>query len=128
MTFDVREGEGRSRTEDSGTFWPRRTPSSQSNAVDYTSKGRAVVEATRRKVVPESLIRTRLDVRGTVCPQPLIEVGKAMKTLQTGDQLEVLADDPIAPIDLAAYCHRTGHPLRESVTEGTWFRIVIEHR
>jgi len=51
-----------------------------------------------------------------------------MKALQPGDRLEVLVDDPVAPIDLAAFCHRTGHPLRESVKVGGWFRIVIEHR
>ncbi len=83
---------------------------------------------TGRDAVPESLIQARIDVRGTVCPQPLIEVGKAMKALQPGDRLEVLVDDPVAPIDLAAFCHRTGHPLRESVKVGGWFRIVIEHR
>jgi len=103
-------------------------PKGESSAFDYRAKGERDVAILRNNAVPESLVHSRLDVRGTVCPQPLIEVGKAMKMLRPGDRLEVLADDPIAPIDLAAYCHRTGHPLRESSKEGRWYRIVIEHR
>jgi tRNA 2-thiouridine synthesizing protein A len=78
--------------------------------------------------VPESAVITSLDVRGLLCPEPLIKLGEAMRSLRSGDRLEVLADDPVAPLDFAAFCHRTGHPMRESTKESSWFRFVIEHR
>lgn len=79
--------------------------------------------------VPEQeTIRARLDARGLLCPQPVLKTREILKTLRSGEQVEVLADDPIAPIDFAAFSHRSGHPLRESSKVDGAFRFVIEHK
>lgn len=73
-------------------------------------------------------IQAHLDVRGLVCPEPLLRARKVLDTLQTGQRLEVLADDPIAPLDFAAFSHRSGHPLRENQVDSGFYRFVIEHK
>jgi tRNA 2-thiouridine synthesizing protein A len=73
-------------------------------------------------------IHARLDARGLVCPEPVLETRKMMATLQSGQRLEVLADDPVAPLDFEAYSHRSGHPLRERRSDAGFFRFVLEHK
>lgn len=73
-------------------------------------------------------IKAHLDARGLECPEPVLKTREILKTLKPGERIEVLADDPIAPIDFAAYSHRSGHPLRESSKLHGAFRFVIEHK
>ena len=73
-------------------------------------------------------IKAYLDARGLTCPEPVLKTRAILKTLRPGERVEVLADDPIAPIDFAAFSHRSGHPLRESSKVDGAFRFVIEHK
>jgi tRNA 2-thiouridine synthesizing protein A len=43
-----------------------------------------------------------LDVRGFRCPVPYVRARAAVRTLDAGDALVVLATDPEAPVDLGA--------------------------
>ena len=52
---------------------------------------------------------TTLDCRGRPCPMPVIELAKAISTVQPGDMLEVLSDDPAAAVDIPAWCRMRGH-------------------
>jgi tRNA 2-thiouridine synthesizing protein A len=54
-----------------------------------------------------------VDARGLACPLPLAMAKRAMAKLQPGDALTVLATDPEAPIDLAAWATDEGHEFRE---------------
>ena len=45
------------------------------------------------------------------CPAPLVEISKAMKKMQSGETLEVLADDPAFCEDVKAWCEMTENPL-----------------
>ena len=78
--------------------------------------------------VTEASGRARLDARGLFCPMPILKASAMIETLHPGDQLEVLADDPAAPSDFAAFSKRTGHPLRESVEDAGAYRFVLEHK
>ena len=40
-----------------------------------------------------------LDVSGLSCPLPMLRAKKALATLQSGQELEVIATDPAAPGD-----------------------------
>ncbi|WP_198912262.1 sulfurtransferase TusA family protein [Parvularcula mediterranea] len=57
----------------------------------------------------------RLDLRGLRCPIPVIRLEAAMRALPQGTTIEVLADDPIARVDLphaarsAGFCCETLH-------------------
>ena len=54
-----------------------------------------------------------VDARGLRCPLPLVKTKLAMETLAPGEALRVLATDPEAPIDLAAWSEDAGHTFRE---------------
>ena len=45
-----------------------------------------------------------IDCRGQVCPMPVIALAKAFAGLAAGDVIAVVADDPAAAVDIAAWC------------------------
>lgn len=47
---------------------------------------------------------TTVDCLGRACPVPVIELAKAMVTVDVGDVVEVLSDDPAARADIPAWC------------------------
>jgi tRNA 2-thiouridine synthesizing protein A len=52
-----------------------------------------------------------VDVPGTWCPVPLYLIGRAARAARAGDEIELLADDPLIEVDLPAWCHTSGHAL-----------------
>ena len=54
-----------------------------------------------------------LDARGLRCPLPLVKTKLALEALAPGETVLVLATDPEAPIDLAAWAGEAGHTFRE---------------
>jgi tRNA 2-thiouridine synthesizing protein A len=70
----------------------------------------------------------RLDARGLFCPMPILKASAMLEPMRSGEQLEVLADDPAAPSDFVAFSKRTGHPLRENAEVAGYYRFVLEHK
>jgi len=68
---------------------------------------------------------TTLDLQGLNCPLPVLKTKKAMAALRPGDQLEVLATDPSAVTDFAAFAETTGHALVEWRQEGAVYRFLL---
>ena len=56
-----------------------------------------------------------LDLRGLKCPLPAMLARKALGAMQPGATVTVLADDPLAKVDIPHMCHSEGHSV-ESVT------------
>ena len=52
-----------------------------------------------------------LDVRGLMCPLPVLKARKALKRLGSGATLTVLATDPAAVIDFKHFCETTPFEL-----------------
>lgn len=52
-----------------------------------------------------------LDVKGLLCPLPVVKLAKAMKEIEVGQVIEMLATDPGAKPDMAAWAKNTGHEL-----------------
>ncbi len=52
-----------------------------------------------------------LDLRGLKCPLPAMLAKKALARLASGTALTVLADDPLAVVDIPHMCHREGHAV-----------------
>lgn len=52
-----------------------------------------------------------LDCRGLLCPMPIVKTGKAIKDLQPGEVLKVLATDRGAIADIPAFAEDTGNSL-----------------
>jgi len=45
--------------------------------------------------------------------------------MAAGEILQVMADDPAAPLDFDHFCHTNGHQLVETQTAGTVFTFII---
>jgi len=67
-----------------------------------------------------------LDTQGMKCPKPLFEVHRLIKSVAGGDTVQVIADDPAFPLDIEAWCRRTGHALRDFKRDGARSVALIE--
>jgi tRNA 2-thiouridine synthesizing protein A len=68
---------------------------------------------------------TLLDAKGLKCPLPILKARKALKGVPAGATLRVLATDPGAVADFAAFCRTTGDELLESKQDGQTYSFLI---
>lgn len=66
-----------------------------------------------------------LDVRGFACPIPVLKARKAIKTVDDGGLLLVVATDPASPLDFEVYCHRSENPLEDQWQKEDLFGFLI---
>ncbi|MBI4362206.1 MAG: sulfurtransferase TusA family protein [Euryarchaeota archaeon] len=50
-----------------------------------------------------------LDAVGFMCPVPIFMLAQKIREMETGQVLELWADDPAAKEDVPAWCRRTGN-------------------
>ena len=70
----------------------------------------------------------QVDARGLNCPMPIVKTAQAIKTVASGDTVEVLATDAGSVKDFAAWAKTTGNPLIEQTTDGGVFRVVVRKK
>jgi TusA-related sulfurtransferase len=73
-------------------------------------------------------IDQRVDAKGLSCPMPIVKTAQAIKTMTSGQILEVLATDPGSTKDFAAWSKATGNELLETAADGAVFRFVIRKK
>ncbi len=66
-----------------------------------------------------------LDARNLLCPLPVIRTQDRVKTLSTGDILEVRCTDPGALNDIPAWCRIHGHRLVETKEDADEVVIIL---
>ena len=66
---------------------------------------------------PETDPVVEVDARGLRCPIPVIRLGAAIRDLAPGSLVRLLATDPAARSDVAAFCRMRGHELVETRDE-----------
>lgn len=66
-----------------------------------------------------------LDVKGLLCPLPVIKLSKAIKEIEVGQVIEMQATDPGAQPDMDAWAKNTGHELMESKVDGDVFLFWV---
>ena len=67
-----------------------------------------------------------LDLRGLKCPLPVLKAQKAMKSMEAGQKLWLETTDPLAVIDVPAFCNENGHHLLETEEISGGHRFLIE--
>ncbi len=67
----------------------------------------------------------KLDLKGFVCPLPIVMTSEKMKRLSEGDILEVTATDPGFEKDIWNWCKQTGNELISVVKEENAIKAVI---
>lgn len=67
-----------------------------------------------------------LDVRGLLCPLPVIRTQQRVNQLHPGQQLEVICSDPGALIDIPAWCRLFGHRVINAGSEARGQVVRLE--
>ena len=74
------------------------------------------------------MTETTLDVKGMSCPLPVLRANKALRAMQAGERLRVIATDRAAVADFQAFCRETGHLLVAQGEEQGVFSFTIRKR
>ncbi|MEJ2020723.1 MAG: sulfurtransferase TusA family protein [Maritimibacter sp.] len=67
-----------------------------------------------------------LDAKGLNCPLPILKTKKMLKSMSSGQVLEVQATDPGSVADMAAFCNQTGNELVSQSNEGDVYSFEIK--
>jgi tRNA 2-thiouridine synthesizing protein A len=73
-------------------------------------------------------ITQTVDAKGLSCPMPIVKTAQAIKTVESGGVIEVLATDAGSVKDFAAWCRSTGNELVEQSSDGGVYRFVIRRK
>lgn len=66
-----------------------------------------------------------LDVRGLLCPLPVLRARKRLSAMNPGQILKMVASDPAAAIDVPHYCSESGHTLLATEQQGDLLIFII---
>ncbi|MDF2179692.1 sulfurtransferase TusA [Aliiglaciecola sp. CAU 1673] len=66
-----------------------------------------------------------LDTLGLRCPEPVMMVRLAIRKMEEGQTILVVADDPATTRDIPSFCRFMEHELVASDTQQTPYRYVI---
>lgn len=66
-----------------------------------------------------------LDLRGLKCPLPALFARRALARLGPGAELEVVADDPLAAVDIPHMCNQQSHTVVSLTREGAVTRLRL---
>jgi tRNA 2-thiouridine synthesizing protein A len=66
-----------------------------------------------------------LDCTGMSCPLPVVKTSQAIKKIEPGQVLELLATDPGVEPDMKAWAGRTGNELLSIGRDGDVFHVLI---
>jgi len=69
-------------------------------------------------LLSELKIAKTLDVKGLLCPVPVLKTKRAIAEIGVGEVLEVLSTDPASKADIPAWTRKTGHEVLEIREEG----------
>ncbi len=59
-----------------------------------------------------------VDARGLLCPLPVLRARKRLISMQEGEVLELVTDDPAAVVDVPHFCAEQGYALLGQVERG----------
>ncbi len=74
---------------------------------------------------PVDHVDSTLDCLKMLCPMPIIKISAAVKGLQVGQTLLMLADDPGSKPDMIAWAKQTGNELLGVEEEGKVFKFYV---
>ncbi len=69
-----------------------------------------------------------LDLRGLKCPLPAMLAKKALAPMRAGATVTVLADDPLAVVDIPHMCHSEGHAVASIAPHDGYTEFRLQKR
>ena len=73
-------------------------------------------------------ITARVDASGLSCPMPIVKAAQAVKGVDSGQLVEVIATDAGSVKDFESWSRSTGNELVESTVENGKYRYVLRKR
>jgi tRNA 2-thiouridine synthesizing protein A len=73
-------------------------------------------------------IKLKVDASGLSCPLPILRATQGIKTVASGELIEVIATDPGSVKDFDAWSKSTGNLMVEQETVGGKFRFVLRRK
>lgn len=67
-----------------------------------------------------------LDLKGLLCPMPVVKLAKAIKEMSSGETVEATASDPGVLADIPAWCKSTGNELLKMEKGDKVFTFVVK--
>ena len=74
------------------------------------------------------MAETVIDARGHRCPVPTLRLRRALEGLGPGEIVRLLADDPMARIDVPHFAGEAGHEVLESSEEAGALSFRVRKR
>jgi tRNA 2-thiouridine synthesizing protein A len=65
------------------------------------------------------------DLRGLKCPLPALLTKRALSRARPGERVLVIADDPMAAIDVPHMCQQEGYEVVSLARDGVVTRMVL---
>jgi tRNA 2-thiouridine synthesizing protein A len=66
------------------------------------------------------------DLKGLTCPLPVLKARKRLSAMRPGSRLWLETTDPLAVIDIPAFCSENGHSLIETTAVAGGHRFLVE--
>ncbi len=66
-----------------------------------------------------------VDARGHRCPTPTLRLRRALEQAEAGALVRLLADDPMARIDVPHMCRQEGYDVVSQLDDATGSRFVL---
>lgn len=66
------------------------------------------------------------DLKGLNCPLPVLKAKKRLAGMSPGGRLWLETTDPLAVLDIPAFCGSDGHRLVETVVLDGYHRFLVE--
>jgi len=76
--------------------------------------------------MPEIKPDKTLDCIGLFCPVPLLQTREQIDSIEVGEVLEILADDPAAEEDIKRFAKRTGHKIIKFEKKEDHIRFLLK--
>jgi len=68
------------------------------------------------------------DLKGLNCPLPVLKARKRLSGMRPGAELWLETTDPLAALDIPAFCNETGHLLVEMQAADAGHRFLVRRR
>lgn len=73
-------------------------------------------------------VAKKLDCKGLICPEPILNMKMAMNDVNSGDIVEMDATDKGSVSDMASWSKRTGHAIVEQKQDGDVFTFFVKKK
>lgn len=67
-----------------------------------------------------------INVVGKACPMPLIALAREVRTMQQGQTVRIIGNDPIFEESIVEFCREGRHEIMETKREGKRVSMVIK--